>query len=165
LSNILAIIYVPVMFAAKLAVLLQINRIFAGAQKNFTYWSVRVLITVNVLAYSGIFFARVFACVPREKIWNPAIPGRCISTSGSIIATGGINTISDLTILFLPLYGVWGLQMPRKRKLAVGAVFGTGFFACISSIIRLAYSVRLAQTDDFTWGIYPVDMWAYVKRH
>lgn len=30
----------------------------------------------------------------------------------------------------------------------------------ITSIIRLVYTVKLTQTDDFTWAIMPVGLWA-----
>jgi hypothetical protein len=34
--------------------------------------------------------------------------------------------------------------------------------ACIASIVRLIYSIRLTQTEDITWAIAPVGMWASV---
>lgn len=178
LANILEIVYPPTMFAAKLAVLLQIKRIFTAHQKDFIYWSVQILITANFLTYLACFLAFVFACWPRDKIWNPHIPGKCISTNASIIATSAINVLSDITILPLPIHGVMMLHIPLKKKIGVGAIFATGALsvhpftitvalltprsACISSIIRLVYSVNLTHTHDITWAIAPVGMWACV---
>ena len=79
-----------------------------------------------MLFYSAIFMTFIFACIPREKLWNPTVSGRCISTDASIVATGFVNVASDLSILFLPLYAVWKLKIPLKKKVAIGAVFGTG---------------------------------------
>ncbi|KAF2256019.1 hypothetical protein BU26DRAFT_402691, partial [Trematosphaeria pertusa] len=163
LANILEIVYPPTMFAAKLAVLLQIKRIFTAHQKDFIYWSVQILITANFLTYLACFLAFVFACWPRDKIWNPHIPGKCISTNASIIATSAINVLSDITILPLPIHGVMMLHIPLKKKIGVGAIFATGAFACISSIIRLVYSVNLTHTHDITWAIAPVGMWALAE--
>jgi hypothetical protein len=126
LANILEIVYPPVMFAAKLAVLLQIKRIFTAHQKDFIYWSVQVLIVGNLLTYFACFVAFIFACWPREKIWNPHVPGRCISTNASILATSAINLVSDLTILLLPVHGVFRLRIPLKKKIGVSAIFATG---------------------------------------
>jgi hypothetical protein len=126
LANILEIVYPPVMFAAKLAVLLQIKRIFTTHQKNCVYWSVQVLIAANLLTYFACFVAFIFACWPREKIWSPHIPGKCISTNASIIATSAINVISDVTILLLPVHGISQLRIPLRKKVGVGAIFATG---------------------------------------
>ncbi|KAF2202989.1 integral membrane protein [Delitschia confertaspora ATCC 74209] len=160
LANILEILYPPAMFCAKFTILLQIQRIFASHQKNLIYWSIQALIGANFITYFATFVAFIFACWPREKIWNPHIPGRCISTNASIIVTSAINIISDVTILLLPLIGIKKLHLPAKKKIMVGAVFATGAFACISSIIRLVYSIQLTNTKDVTWAISPVGMWA-----
>lgn len=114
------------MFSAKLAILLQIQRIFTKHERNFNYWAVKILIASNALTYFALFFAFIFACWPREKIWNPHIEGRCISTNASIIATSAINIVSDITILVLPLLSIARLHLPTTKKLGVGAVFATG---------------------------------------
>jgi hypothetical protein len=114
------------MFAAKFTLLIQIKRIFTAYQRNYIYWAVNTLIVANFLGYFATFIAFIFACWPREKIWNPHIPGRCISTNGSIIATSAINLISDSTILFLPTCAIAGLRLPLTRKIGVGAIFATG---------------------------------------
>lgn len=126
LANILEVVYPPVMFAAKLTVLLQIKRIFTAHQKDFIYWSVHVLIAANCLTYFACFVAFIFACWPREKIWSPHIPGKCISTNASIIATSAINVISDVTILLLPIHRIFQLHIPLRKKVGVGAIFATG---------------------------------------
>ncbi|KAF2194678.1 hypothetical protein K469DRAFT_650609 [Zopfia rhizophila CBS 207.26] len=159
LSNVIAIVYAPVMLAAKLAVLLQIGRIFAGIKKNFMYWAVRILIVLNAFSYTGIFLVRTFTCVPRAKISDPSIPGNCISQTGSIIGIGMINATSDIAILILPLYGVSKLQLPSKRKIGVAAMFCVGLIACVASAFCLYYSVRLDTNPDFTKAVWQVNMW------
>jgi hypothetical protein len=114
------------MFAAKMAILLQIKHIFTQHQRNFNYWAVQTLLAANFLVYTALFFAFIFACWPREKIWNHRLPGRCIDTNASIIATSAINIISDLSILFLPLFSISRLHLAPKRKIAVSAVFAVG---------------------------------------
>ena len=126
LANILEIIYPLVMFAAKFAILIQIKRIFASQNRSKTYWSVQAVIWLNLLAYTALFFAFIFACWPREKIWRPQLAGRCISTNASIIATSAINILSDFTILFLPLFTIAKLKLSKKKKVGVLAIFGTG---------------------------------------
>ncbi|KAJ8065225.1 hypothetical protein OCU04_005930 [Sclerotinia nivalis] len=126
LSNILEIIYGPAMFAAKASVILQLMQIFTANAKNFVYWSFITLLGLNGAFYFSIFVAFILACVPRAKITDPSLPGTCISINGSILATSVFNIVSDLSILILPLVVVWSLRIPLKRKLTVGAGFGTG---------------------------------------
>ena len=114
------------MFPAKFSVLLQLMRIFRGTRKTSIHWAIQVLIVANFLFYTAIFFAFIFACVPRSKLWEPTLPGKCISVNGSIVATSAANIISDFSILLLPIFAIWKLKLPLKRKVAIGAVFGTG---------------------------------------
>ncbi|ORY19191.1 hypothetical protein BCR34DRAFT_207628 [Clohesyomyces aquaticus] len=162
-ANVAEILYPPLMFAAKLAVLLQIQRIFTVHKKTFIYWAALILIAANFITYITIFFIFIFACHPREKIWMSHIAGQCLDVNGAIIATGAMNLVSDITILFLPLIGIMDLQMPSKRKIGVAAVFGTCALSIVSSIFRLIYSVRLARSNDVTWELAPVGMWALAE--
>lgn len=147
------------MFPAKLCVLLQMMRLFRGNKKDSVYWTIQALIWANLVFYASLFFCFIFACRPRAKLQNPKIAGACINNDASILATSVINIISDFSILLLPVSAVWKLKMTIKRKLAIAAIFGTGLFACISSIIRLVYSVRLTLTSDVTYTVDAVGMW------
>ncbi|TVY73379.1 hypothetical protein LSUE1_G005369 [Lachnellula suecica] len=152
-SNISEILYGPTMFCAKFSVLKQMERIFCSARKDHIYWWIQAMIWANALFDLSIFVAFLCACVPREKLWNPLLPGTCISTNGSIIATSVINIISDWAALILPLIVIRKLQMNGNKKIGVMAIFAVGFLACADSIIRLLYSIRLTQTFDLTWAV------------
>ena len=115
------------MFFAKYVVLRQIETIFLQHRRqSAVYKVIWGLIWANLIFYAAITISFICACVPREKIWHPDIPGRCLDTQKSIIATSAINVVSDITILFLPLVGVWQLQLPLKRKFGAAAVFAVG---------------------------------------
>ncbi|KAI1811706.1 hypothetical protein GGS20DRAFT_85960 [Poronia punctata] len=159
--NIIEILYGPTMFAAKYVVLRQIEMVFFK-QNRKAFWSaaIRILIWANFFFYGAIFLSFVLACIPREKISNPTLPGMCIDTKASIIATSAINVVSDFTILVTPIAAIWKLQMPLKKKLAAAAVFAVGIVGTLTSIVRLYYSVELTLTHDITWAIVPVASWA-----
>ena len=59
------------------------------------------------------------------------------------ITFGFINAFIDLLVLLLPVRMVWNLQLPVKRRLAVGGIFGLGAIGVAVSIARAA-----AFTDD-----------------
>ncbi|KAF2004708.1 hypothetical protein P154DRAFT_571915 [Amniculicola lignicola CBS 123094] len=163
LTNFLDIIYPPVMFAAKLAILLQIKRIFAAHHKNFNYWAVQTLIAINFLVYMTLALSFIFACWPRKKIWNPSVPGTCVDRRILLPTTSTINILSDASILLLPTLSIAKLDLPIRQRLAAGAIFATGAFACAASIVRLVYSVRFTHTNDATWAIEPVERWALAE--
>lgn len=43
------------------------------------------------------------------------------------VATSAINVVSDFYILLIPLAAISNLQLPKKRKLGLFAIFFTGF--------------------------------------
>jgi hypothetical protein len=125
-ANIIEIVYCPTILGAKVAMLLQLKRIFLGVTRGKLYWLHEVLLWTNIPCYLAIMFSFAFACVPREKIWEPHLPGRCISVNGLLIGSSVLNVVSDITILLLPLVVIIRLQLPARSKMILAAVFGTG---------------------------------------
>ncbi|PSN75420.1 hypothetical protein BS50DRAFT_671580 [Corynespora cassiicola Philippines] len=161
--NIAQILYSPFMFAAKFGLLLQIKRIFTTGHRDFTYWAILSMIIANAAIYTSTFFAFVFACLPREKIWNPMVEGTCINPEATMIASSAINLASDIAIISLPLLRVLQLQMPLRRKIGVIAIFATGSIACIASLMRLIYTIRLTESKDVTYWTVPAGLWAHAE--
>ncbi|CAF9934880.1 hypothetical protein IMSHALPRED_009873 [Imshaugia aleurites] len=158
-SNVGSIIYGPIIAIAKLAILLQYKRLFVAHKRNFVFYGVHVLIWTNMVFYLIETFLEIFACTPREKIWNPLTPGHCIGIENNYIAIGAWNVLSDFLILILPMVAIWNLQMANARKIGVAAVFATGLFACVASVVRLAYTIDLLYTSDETYSIIKVGLW------
>lgn len=153
-------VYGPLIFFAKLSVLLQLQHIFVVSRRQPIFFIIQALIWANLAFYLVYFFIDIFQCVPRRKIWEPNVPGRCIATNVLLLAPAGINIVSDGLILVLPIVLIFRLKMTLKNKLAIVAVFSSSLFAVVSSIMRLVYSIKLTETDDFFWAVYPVAMWA-----
>ncbi|TVY78271.1 hypothetical protein LSUE1_G006774 [Lachnellula suecica] len=161
LSWAIELMYCPITWLAKAALLLQLQRTFAPNRKGYVYTACQMLLWGNLAFYAGSFFAILFECVPQERIWNPTITtGHCIQTGDLLIAMGVINVISDLMILVLPLWAIAHLQMGTKLKLGVSAIFATGVIAFVCSIGRLAYTVTATQSTDTTYVFAPVGLWS-----
>ena len=125
LTYIAEILYSPLIFIVKLAILLQVQHIFAVASKLRLYL-VQSLIWSNPCWYFAYTFVVAFACTPTAKSWDFELPGHCIS-SHSLVSLATIpSVISDLFILVLPISWVWKLQMARKHKLEVSLIFAMG---------------------------------------
>ncbi|MCJ1471167.1 hypothetical protein MMC07_009815, partial [Pseudocyphellaria aurata] len=156
-------LYVLLIFVTKLSILLQYMRIFVPARAGVRYYLIHTLIWLNLVYYIINFFLGLFFCTPRRKIWDPSVPGHCLSLGASvtsIMSAAALNVLSDVTILVLPIFWISVLQMPLRRKVAVSMVFAMGICACVASIMRLILSVKFVTpsrlTPDVTYDLVPL---------
>ncbi|KAJ4986137.1 hypothetical protein SVAN01_08401 [Stagonosporopsis vannaccii] len=158
------IIYCLALYAAKLSILLQIKHIFEITQqrKVSVFWASWLLIVLVTCAYVSTLMVLVFSCTPVRKAWDPLLPGKCHNSAAGYIS-GTINLISDIAVLLLPVIGIASLQMDRKKKAAVCAVFATGLIACGASALRLYYSYREANSDDKSYWLALVGLCGSVE--
>ena len=85
-----------------------------------------MLSALTVIFYVACIISRALQCIPREKIWNPFVTGKCINSPAELVSSGVVNILSDIILLIIPLSMISRLQMPRRKKWAVFAVFSTG---------------------------------------
>jgi len=164
-SYIVQTMYGPVIFTVKLSILLQYLHVFVPSRVGSLpmYWGIHIVLGANFLLYFIDTWIQIFSCSPIAFSWNKLLKGHCVNVDAGQIATGTFNVISDFAILLLPMYSISRLQLPRKRKLGICALFGTGFLACISSTARLIYSIRIVTTKDVTFNIVAVAAWAMAE--
>ncbi|MCJ1385948.1 hypothetical protein MMC17_009073 [Xylographa soralifera] len=156
-------LYVPTIYLTKLSIILQCIKIFAPVKGGLIYWTSQFLIWFNAMFYLAIFLSNIFQCWPVSAAWLPARGSTCINVNFSIIISAAINVLSDFTILTLPLYAIWHLQMPRHRKVAVAFAFLAGGFACVSSAIRLYFSIKYNHSTDQTYLLIQLIFWSYAE--
>ena len=120
--------YGPAMLAAKYFILITLKRIFCPPGiRGAVWWVLNILIWVNIMYYTSCFFTFLLSCIPREAIWNITVSGTCINMNDAIVVAGIVNLAIDVGVLLAPLWAIWHLQLPLKRKLGVVAVFAVGF--------------------------------------
>ena len=112
----------------KASILLQYLKIFVpqGRYRSPMLYAIHITLWLTISFYFAIMVVEIFACTPREKIWNPLVVGRCVHPTAILIAAASSNVATDFAILVLPMYTLLHLQMPRKRKLGILAGFATG---------------------------------------
>jgi hypothetical protein len=120
------IIYGITILFIKLSILLQLLETFVPVGKNAMYWTCHLLIWLNIAVYVAITFAQIFICDPREREWDPFVPGTCINFLALNVASSSINSVSDLMLLILPQVIIWRLQMSLHHRLAISAIFLLG---------------------------------------
>ena len=154
-------IYVPTIFFTKLSLFLLYLRVFSPDRRT------------RYLIYFGIAFTTVFYSViliyilvvfipPSRSSWFEAWR---ISTTQSFknvtYVQSAVNTISDFYLLGLPMPIVWKLQMPRRKKIGVSAIFLMGtlwvalpfpffFSVCVNAKFKSVVRVFVVQSISTT---------------
>lgn len=94
----------------------------------------------------------LFQC-PAPQTWT-ILSQRCFNQRAFWDASGSFDVTIDVKLALTPMYIVWHLQMPRKKKILTMGVFSTKLLTTPLTILRLRYiastSLSLDQTyDDF----------------
>lgn len=88
------------------------------------------MVVICAILYTVTTFLYIFACTPREKIWNKLYAGgRCIKGYGTaILLTAFFNILLNVVILVLPIKAAWKLPptSTKKQKVKVNVLFCAG---------------------------------------
>ncbi|KAL4757184.1 uncharacterized protein BDW70DRAFT_163776 [Aspergillus foveolatus] len=150
-SYAVTLVYVPMVFVIKLALLAVMLRIFAPDRHKVMI--VYGTIVVLLLYYIPALFIKIFFCKPISTYWLGAevTGGACLDQRKVIIADATISMLSDFWILVLPIPMLWSLKMSLSKKLRVVGILGAGGLATGFSVWRLVMMVDESQTPDTTW--------------
>ena len=58
------------------------------------------------------------------------------------------------------MFVVYKVQMPKKTKILLVALFGLGAVACAASMYRLRTLKLYAESKDLTWASIPSALWS-----
>ncbi|KAK4041921.1 hypothetical protein C8A01DRAFT_34028 [Parachaetomium inaequale] len=153
----------------KLSIVVFYRRIFRGK-----VFSIISSILLGVVAAWGVafFFATLFECMPIPMVWKtlfgtPDHQAVCYNYLPMFWATAISNMIIDVVILALPMPFVWRLNMPRRQRAAVSAIFLLGAFVVGISIARIHFfflsSDSYANAMDITVNIAPTLYWTVIE--
>ena len=93
-----------------------------------------------------IFQAFLLIMGPIPSHWNPAADPQIDNGLGVVMIFSMVSDIIlDIITLCLPIRQIYKLNLNRRKKIIVAGIFWLGFFCVIASILRLYYTVRLAQ--------------------
>ncbi|KAI0905015.1 hypothetical protein F4823DRAFT_567155 [Ustulina deusta] len=148
----------------KASILLEWTRLFVPqGTRNIFWWLCMGLVGIQLSFLVASVFALCFTCIPYQKIWDFTIPGKCIKKSELEITSAAIHFASDIIILVLPQKIIWSLQMSLKKKLGVSFIFSLGILACLSAVLRLVSTIEYSTTDDVTYAVSAVVLWALAE--
>ncbi|KAK7559717.1 hypothetical protein BKA81DRAFT_405333 [Phyllosticta paracitricarpa] len=139
---------------------------------NFTaqvayLWSLTLIKISILLFYRRIFAVRkhqiaikVVFCKPVWFWWTNILS--CGSFHAEFIACAAANSLIDILVLAIPVWGISGLGLQRKQKISVGALFLTGSVVVVASLVRLVYLVEFSMVD-LTWKYIPAATWSLIE--
>ena len=130
----------------RISILFFYRRMASGSISRVFLWAVRASIAFVIL-YCIVFELTLFGgCRPFNAFWQEFDPlwvaGHnffCVNEAGNLFAASIVSVVQDFLTCGLPTILLWKLQVPRRQKIALGAIFGVGFFLCIVGVLRIYY--------------------------
>ena len=122
--------------AIKASLLLLYKAVLTLENRRFRIaWRAAALYVVTL--YITTILATLFQCTPFHYGWDRFYGkgrGHCVNLKAQSISTAVLSTLSDVSLLILPIPILWGLQMPWKRKLGLSCIFLLGGLYAHSSL-------------------------------
>ncbi|KAK4442526.1 hypothetical protein QBC34DRAFT_454555 [Podospora aff. communis PSN243] len=109
--------------------------------------------------------AGIFQCSPIRRAWRPDVPGTCFNQVALYLSNAGLNILQDIIIYLLPVKTLWSVQLPRKQRIALVAVFVVGAFVCLTGILRLESLTMASVSKDPTWDNYGAAIWSSIESN
>ncbi|KAI0970123.1 hypothetical protein F4678DRAFT_462925 [Xylaria arbuscula] len=147
------VLWSPVYFFAKAAILLLYRRLFAIQKSTHIAINFGILITFLVY-FSNIPLAAVYLAPRAGKSWDSlliTLQSNTVGFSiGGIVQTS-IGTLIDLYIFILPIPILFHLNMSAKRRMQLAGIFSTALLGVAGSVVSLVFKIKLLQSTDVGW--------------
>ncbi|KAL2062454.1 hypothetical protein VTL71DRAFT_6720 [Oculimacula yallundae] len=154
------IFYVILQTLAKVSILLLYLRIFPSQRFRLILKLAMAFMISHGLAF---LFVVAFQCLPVRSIWDRELTNHCVDLQALIYAGAGLSIFEDVAIMILPIFELKGLNLSRRKRVALGLMFALGSFACVTSIIRIKYVTSYGNTIDETWNYVDVIIWSSIE--
>ncbi|PYH35096.1 uncharacterized protein BO87DRAFT_396275 [Aspergillus neoniger CBS 115656] len=152
------IIYTLITGLIKTSICLLYLRLFPNL-RNITLGTIAFIAAMSI----AIILATIFQCSPVDAVYDPQKYDhyKCFASIPFWYTTAALSLVTDLWILALPIrtiLGALGLQIgPMKRTVVIG-LLSLGMFACIASIVRMVYIIKLYESTDPSWSTFSVSV-------
>jgi hypothetical protein len=113
-----------VVYTVKVAILLLYNQIFSTMRYRLAS---NILIGVSTTWFVVVETINLAHCLPVEVFWDPShTDGRCLNFNLFWLIAGIVETLIDISILIIPVVGVFKAQLPLKTKIYASGMFLLG---------------------------------------
>ncbi|KIW06340.1 hypothetical protein, variant [Verruconis gallopava] len=177
LTLVMEVTYMASTCLTKISILLFYRRMSDGAISSI-FRTIGYISIASVVAYMFAFsLAGVLGCRPISAYWlqvdltwastHPRGKSyQCINEGAMILSACAVSIVQDFLACGLPLPLFWKLQLPKRQRIALAAIFSVGFFLCITGCLRLYYVHKIYYTTyDVTWVAWDAWIWTVIEAH
>ncbi|KAK3302994.1 uncharacterized protein B0T15DRAFT_374238, partial [Chaetomium strumarium] len=171
LQIVLEMFAIPCTAFGKVAVAFTILRILKQSSAKWYAWSLWALIWLTAITTAVDVLLVLFRCGAPAHLWD--LVGQATGAFACLDAgavydfntfAAAFQAFADFFLALLPVHIIWGLQMPKARKLALSALLGLSTFTGIAASVKTSIAADLLGTStDPTWGLYGLAIWAAVE--
>jgi len=116
-------LYVLTIGLVKGSILFFYLRVFPKPSFRVACWATIAFCAASTVAFTLV---TVFQCHPINFVWRKDLKGKCIDYNSVAWTNAGINIVQDIIIILLPMRELRPLQLSRKKKILMYAMFGVG---------------------------------------
>ncbi|KAK6335160.1 hypothetical protein TWF718_010597 [Orbilia javanica] len=154
------ILYPLVLLFIKLSILAFYVKISPQKWYRNTVYTVGAFVIAWTIAF---IFAYIFECPSPSTAWSLDFPRGCVNLTALYYSTASINIASDLIILLLPIPVLQQLQIDKRRKLALIAIFSVGIVAVAGSAARLWSLWKYQHTVDVSYDAIFILLFSHIE--
>ncbi|KKY28246.1 hypothetical protein UCDDS831_g00429 [Diplodia seriata] len=151
------------LWAVKFSLLALYRRLMNGLRTYVVLWW--ILVVFCAATFVGAIISNLTSCSSMHAWFSPGECGtpRDINAQiASLYYAFAVDILTDLLIMALPIRLIWNLQMPRAEKLAVGALFCSGF-VCITMAVLRVVQIGVKAGNNSTPSSSWLALWAEVE--
>jgi hypothetical protein len=116
--------YVTTIGFIKISILFFYLRVFPKKSLRLAIWATMAFCGVGALSFALV---TIFQCHPIIYTWEKGLAGgRCVNYNSVAWANAAINIFQDIIIILLPMNELRHLQLNKKKKAGMYAMFGVG---------------------------------------
>ncbi|KAG8167427.1 hypothetical protein KVR01_003116 [Diaporthe batatas] len=138
---------------AKLSLIVLYHRLNPNLGFRLALYIIAFIITTYTVVFTAILSG---PC-------NPLDVGSSTCLNNVALAQAVLNISTDGVLVLMPVIMLWGLNMPRKQKVAVACILGLGSGAVIASCVRIAYVRAMRNNPDVLYTQGSAAVWSAVE--
>ncbi|KAF7591843.1 hypothetical protein BBP40_001040 [Aspergillus hancockii] len=127
----------------KISISLFLKRLFLTSKKwKVFFWCFIAFNTITSVLDAAVIFPQ---CTPVELNWDKSVEGHYFALS------------------ILPIVFLWNVKLPKRVKVGICGIMALGFASGAFAIARTALVPSLLKTEDPTWDLVDLFMWAVLE--
>ncbi|KUJ17703.1 uncharacterized protein LY89DRAFT_781852 [Mollisia scopiformis] len=148
---------------SRLSALAFYSRVFTlpGANSKLWTWSFWIVTSLCIAWPLAMIPMNLFNCSPVRRLWQPWLPGHCMTQFEIYMISGATSVFVDLCVLILPLPKIYLLHMDLRKRFMVGLAFLAGYSVIFMSVGRMIQTAQVGSALDMDpiYTIIPMAYW------